>query len=272
MMVVLKYSEDKELIFSNVAKLKGKKNARKKLFFVNNDLPEEEKELRHYFRDLKREAEEESTEENKIKVSLRKGKLFVNNERISPRIHTPLAAEVLTLSPEELQELKQVKIYEVVTHEEKSSEFLCYYQRVTTVDEAQQGVAKLKIKHGDATHIVSAYCLESPKGPFKQGYSDDKEAGAGRNILQKMKEKKVQKMAIYIIRYYGGIHLGKGGLKFIQTYHLKSSKSTRSKWIGSPVPRGGREVLHNFRSYLKLQKIHYRILMLPSTQKIMTQK
>ena len=79
MLVTLESSEHKELIFSNVAKLKGKSNARKKLFFIKNDMTEEDKELRSYFRELCTE-DTDREDHDKIHVSLRKGKLFANNQ------------------------------------------------------------------------------------------------------------------------------------------------------------------------------------------------
>ena len=36
-----------------------------------------------------------------------------------------------------------------------------------------KGLAKLKIKFADATHISCAYCMKEPNGPFNQGYLDD---------------------------------------------------------------------------------------------------
>ena len=64
-----------------------------------------------------------------------------------------------------------------------TTEFLCYFVRVASVDDVHQGLAKMKIKHGDATHIATAYRFENPIGPYNQEYL---EPGAGRRMLAVM--------------------------------------------------------------------------------------
>ena len=228
MFVTLESSEDKAFIFSNVAKLKKKVNARKKLYFVSSDMLEEEKEKRQYFKDLQKENALLEKEE-KLDISMRKGRLYANNSIVKQKLVVPSAADILTLSQDEISELKEVKTYEAGVHEESASEFRCYYQRINSIDEVQQGIAKLRIKHGDATHIVSAHRLESPKGPFDQGYLDDGEPGAGRKILQTLKDKEIKRLAVYVVRYYGGQHLGKRRFDIYESLTKKAVQKHKSK-------------------------------------------
>ena len=79
---------------------------------------------------------------------------------------------------------------EVAVHEEKGSEFVCYYQGIQSLDDVQQGLTKMKMKHRDAAHIVTAYRLSNPLGPYNQGYKDDKENGAGWLILDELKKQR----------------------------------------------------------------------------------
>ena len=58
------------------------------------------------------------------------------------------------------------------------------------------------------THISCAYRLEGATGPYLQEGYDDKEHGAGRAILSTLKKASVQAIAVYVVRYYGGIQLG----------------------------------------------------------------
>ena len=149
-------------------------------------MTEEDKELRSYFRELGTE-ETDREDHDKIHVLLGKGKLFANNQLIEPKISMPEVADTLTLTQAELTSLKEVKLYEVSKHEEANSEFVCYFQRISHEADVQKALTKLKVKHGDATHIVTAYRLAHPRGPFQQGYMDDGEQGAGRKILSVMK-------------------------------------------------------------------------------------
>ena len=75
----------------------------------------------------------------------------------------------------------------------------------------------MRIKYADATHISCAYRLDSPQGSHAQGYFDDNEHGAGRSILQAIKDRSITRVAVYIVRYYGGVKLGKRRFQIVTT-------------------------------------------------------
>ena len=225
--VILKNVEDKQVIFSNVSNLKGKRNARRKLFFVNDDQLPREKEIKNYYRELQKENKEKE-DDKKMQISLRKGKLFVNNKHIKPEIEVPGPADILTLTDEELAGIRDVNVHEGGQHEESNSEFLCYYMCARDTNEVQAGLAKIKIKHGDATHIITAYRLDNAEGPFNQGYNDDEEDRAGRQILKNLKLKDMSNMAIFIARYYGGKHMG---TRRFAIYEMLANKAINSMKI-----------------------------------------
>ena len=58
LMVVLSNPDDKSVIFSHVSNLKGKTNARRKLYFVSEDVAELEKENKRYYQQLLKENAE----------------------------------------------------------------------------------------------------------------------------------------------------------------------------------------------------------------------
>ena len=205
--VVLENPEDKQQIFSNVSNLKGKQNARKKLFFVNDDLMDEEKEVKEYYRDLLRENTNRE-ESKKWQIKLRKGKIFINNQKVTPKVEIPAAADILTLEEGELDSIHGIKTHESGQHQESDSEFYSHYMRIVNEKDVEAGLAKMKIKYGDSTHIVTAYRMENSEGPYRQGYVDDGESGAGRSMLKKMQEKEVHNLAVFVIRYYGGKQMG----------------------------------------------------------------
>ena len=68
--IKLKHQSDKSIIFKNASNLKGKKNAKKRLYFVKDDMTPQQQEQRTYFRELTRENQEKDEEENwKLKWS-----------------------------------------------------------------------------------------------------------------------------------------------------------------------------------------------------------
>ncbi|WP_144635546.1 IMPACT family protein [Bordetella genomosp. 13] len=95
------------------------------------------------------------------------------------------------------------------THEEdiKKSRFLAYAGPVSTVGEAMA----LYARHGDptATHNCWAYRIGN-----EYRSNDDGEPGgtAGRPILQAIDGQGLDRVAVLVVRWFGGIKLGAGGL------------------------------------------------------------
>ena len=87
----------------------------------------------------------------------------------------------------------------------------------------------MKIKYGDATHVVGAYRLHGARGPFKQGYIDDYEHGAGAKVLEVLKEKDQDNVAVFVVRYHFGANLGKRKFEIYQELAEKAVSKLRQK-------------------------------------------
>ncbi len=98
-----------------------------------------------------------------------------------------------------------------IEYVEKKSKFIGYYFSCKTADEVQQALSELKKEHKKATHICYAYSL---KNPFLEKAVDDGEPGgtAGRPILSVLQKRNVKDACVFVVRYFGGIKLGAGGL------------------------------------------------------------
>lgn len=94
---------------------------------------------------------------------------------------------------------------------EKKSRFIGYLLSCKTVDEVGQALDFLKKEHKKATHICYAYSF---KNPFLEKAVDDGEPGgtAGRPILSVLQKKGLKDVCVFVVRYFGGIKLGAGGL------------------------------------------------------------
>lgn len=92
------------------------------------------------------------------------------------------------------------------------SRFIAYAAAVRNEDEARAFVARLRKEHYDARHCCSAWILGADGA--KQKSSDDGEPGgtAGMPILETMKRRGLTDAAVAVVRYFGGIKLGAGGL------------------------------------------------------------
>lgn len=89
------------------------------------------------------------------------------------------------------------------------SRFITFIYRIKKLDEVSQILSNLKINYKDATHYCYAYTLENIKKA-----SDDGEPThtAGRPMLNVLENKKINNVLVVVIRYFGGVKLGAGGL------------------------------------------------------------
>ena len=93
---------------------------------------------------------------------------------------------------------------------EKKSHFIGRAWPVETEEEALEKIQAMKKQHYDATHNCWAYIIRDGAVRF----SDDGEPGgtAGMPIMDVMRNRSVVNCCIVVVRYFGGVLLGTGGL------------------------------------------------------------
>lgn len=96
----------------------------------------------------------------------------------------------------------------------KKSAFIAYAYPVHTREQAMFHVEQLKVKYPDARHWCWAYIIGDPDNTTSAGFDDDGEPSgtAGRPILNVLQHKSIGNIIIIVVRYFGGIKLGAGGL------------------------------------------------------------
>lgn len=100
-------------------------------------------------------------------------------------------------------------IYEI-----KKSEFLAFAYPIDHKEQVAFHVERLKTQHPDAHHHCLAYILGDPHNTTHAGFDDDGEPNgtAGRPILNVLYHKAIGNVLVVVVRYFGGIKLGAGGL------------------------------------------------------------
>lgn len=111
-------------------------------------------------------------------------------------------------------------IYEL---EIKKSRFISVLKKVKDITEIDKILSDLKEEYKDATHYCYAYIIDN-----KKKSSDDNEPGgtAGLPILQALEKNNLNYVLCVVIRYFGGIKLGAGGL--IRAYSKATSEAIRN--------------------------------------------
>ena len=97
-------------------------------------------------------------------------------------------------------------------YSEKRSKFLAFAHHVTSVDEVKTLLASYRKKYYDARHCCYAYVLGPERSVFRANDDGEPSSTAGKPILGQINSCGLTDVLIVVIRYYGGVNLGTGGL------------------------------------------------------------
>ncbi len=95
---------------------------------------------------------------------------------------------------------------------EKRSKFLAFAHHVETVDEAMEIVKAYRKKYYDARHCCYAYMIGPDRQEFRANDDGEPSSTAGKPILGQINSHELTNILIVVVRYYGGVNLGTGGL------------------------------------------------------------
>ncbi len=94
----------------------------------------------------------------------------------------------------------------------KKSRFIAISRHIDTRDDVKPIIDALKAEHLDARHVCYGYIADEKGDDF--GYDDNGEptGTAGKPIYSALAASEARKTCIAVVRYFGGIKLGAGGL------------------------------------------------------------
>jgi uncharacterized YigZ family protein len=97
-------------------------------------------------------------------------------------------------------------------YKEKGSRFIAFAIPVKTVDEIKSHLEAYRKKYYDARHVCYAYRVGTENEEYR--YNDDGEPSgtAGKPIYGQILSKELTDVLIVVVRYFGGVKLGTGGL------------------------------------------------------------
>lgn len=103
----------------------------------------------------------------------------------------------------------------VIFEEEiKKSRFITYLQHTENMEQAKAFWQEIRALHPNATHHCWASVAGNPNDSQQYGFSDDGEPSgtAGKPMLNYLLGSQLGEVSAVVVRYYGGIQLGTGGL------------------------------------------------------------
>lgn len=114
--------------------------------------------------------------------------------------------------------MSQITSYKTIStiseglYKEKMSKFISFAIPVFTVDDAMAYVEEYRNKFHDARHVCWGYRVGA-SGEFTRSSDNGEPSGtAGKPIVGQMLSNEITNVLIVVVRYFGGIKLGTGGL------------------------------------------------------------
>lgn len=101
---------------------------------------------------------------------------------------------------------------EEILFKEKSSKFYGYAFPVTSEEEVKQQLDDLRKKHPGAVHYCYAYQIGTEKTIYRANDDGEPSNSAGAPIYGQIQSHGLTNLLIVVVRFFGGIKLGVGGL------------------------------------------------------------
>lgn len=186
-------------IFQNTGKLAGKN------FSVNRQLPdalaEQRREIRQNIKQ-RQKAEEGKNEKDKSKFLVRNNRLYINGQLQRKNILPPQPKDLFVCHTERSC-MEGIRMKYSDAKPAQTSSFTGAACVVDSINDVRLAYKRLFREFPDADHIVAASSVNR-----SQDYQDDSEFGAGYRMLQVINDHKLDNVAVFVIRHYGGEHIG----------------------------------------------------------------
>lgn len=115
-------------------------------------------------------------------------------------------------------------------YKEKGSKFFGYGFEVKSEEEVKQRLAEVREKHSDARHHCYAYRLGiGTDERYRTNDDGEPTNSAGKPIYGQLLSAEVTNVLVVVVRYFGGVKLGVGGL--ISAYKITTKQTLDSTKI-----------------------------------------
>ena len=97
-------------------------------------------------------------------------------------------------------------------YSEKRSKFLAFALHVESVAEVKDILQDYRKRYYDARHVCYAYVLGAERGELRAHDDGARGRAAGKPIRGQINSLGLTDVLVVVVRYYGGVNLGTGGL------------------------------------------------------------
>lgn len=202
----------KELIMEHMPKLKGKSNpTTKQVYFIGEQIPEgvaeKRKQISNKLKILKDKNDSKPKAERST-IQVVNDNILIDGQILTPEVTTPQPAQLFPdMEEQKAIDLIQSHLQEAESNTTQNSEFRGLAIKAHTIKDVNRAYVAVMQRFPTADHVMMAYALRENE-VVKSGFCDDKEYGAGAKLRKLLYEEKQHDTAIFVVRKYGGLHLG----------------------------------------------------------------
>ena len=132
------------------------------------------------------------------------------------------------------------------------SRFICYLTQCDSGLKVKKFVSDIQQKHPQADHACYAFVVDRPENSQGYGFSDDGEPSgtAGRPMLAVLQGCHIGEILAVVVRYFGGVKLGTGGLQ--RAYGNSVKQALQGLTLKTQIPMVNKTLIC---SYEQLDKV-----------------
>lgn len=135
----------------------------------------------------------------------------------------------MAITPMERGAIQAIELTEGETEYKDKSSFLGYAAESYSAEQVRRQLMYLKLKHPEASHIMATYRIPGEDFISNQGLVDDGKHGGARAIMKVLFKEKQENTAVFVVRYYGGKHLGIARFQAIERAAKSALEKAREK-------------------------------------------
>lgn len=147
------------------------------------------------------------------------------------------------------------KMYTIINNnkyvlEIKKSTFIALLYKVDSVETVNEYLKQVRMEYKDARHYCYAYIIDN-----KRKFSDDAEPGgtAGLPIMEVLNKHNLNYVLCIVVRYFGGIKLGAGGL--VRAYTKATSNVIEESNMVTLIPGYEVKIIIDYDKQKELENI-----------------
>lgn len=142
---------------------------------------------------------------------------------------------------------------EEVLYKEKNSKFFGYTFPVISEEEIKENLDILRKKHHGAVHFCYAFQLGTDKISYRANDDGEPSNSAGMPIYGQIQSFEVTNILVVVVRFFGGIKLGIGGL--ITAYKTTSQMALTNSEIIEKTSDIHFQILFEYKNMNKVMRI-----------------